>query len=80
MTHLINQLICLFISPVLSELCQIWRIPFIPCSYGPKIMLAVVIPALDSVYSKIAIWLNDKGRIKKKAMFSNDIEKRKIWR
>jgi hypothetical protein len=43
-------------------------------------MLAVVIPALDSVYSKIAIWLNDKGRIKKKAMFSNDIEKRKIWR
>jgi hypothetical protein len=30
-------------------------------SYLPKILLACVIPALDSVYSRIAVWLNDMG-------------------
>jgi hypothetical protein len=28
----------------------------------PKILLACVIPALDSVYSRVAIWLNDMGK------------------
>ena len=30
--------------------------------FGPKILLAVVIPALDSVYNNIAVWLNDMGK------------------
>ena len=33
-------------------------------SYLPKILLAVVIPILDSIYNEIAIWLNDKGKLK----------------
>ena len=31
-------------------------------SYLPKILLAFVIPALDSIYSRIAFWLNDMGK------------------
>jgi len=34
--------------------------PFL--SYLPKILLACVIPALDSIYSRVAIWLNDMGK------------------
>ena len=30
-------------------------------SYLPKIMLAIVIPVLDSFYNKVAFWLNDMG-------------------
>ena len=30
-------------------------------SYLPKILLAFVIPVLDSIYNNIAIWLNDMG-------------------
>ncbi len=30
-------------------------------TFLPKILLAVAIPALDAVYSKIAAWLNDMG-------------------
>jgi len=33
-------------------------------SYLPKILLAVVIPILDSIYNEIAIWLNDKENYK----------------
>lgn len=28
----------------------------------PKILLAIVIPALDGIYNNIAIWLNDMGK------------------
>ena len=31
-------------------------------SYGPKILLAIVIPILDSMYNNIAVWLNDMGK------------------
>ena len=31
-------------------------------SYLPKILLAFVIPVLDSIYNNIAIWLNDMGK------------------
>lgn len=31
-------------------------------SYLPKVLLAIVIPILDSVYNKIAFWLNDMGK------------------
>ena len=31
-------------------------------SYLPKILLAVVIPVLDSIYNNIAFWLNDMGK------------------
>ena len=31
-------------------------------SYMPKVLLAIVIPVLDSLYNDIAIWLNDKGK------------------
>lgn len=31
--------------------------------YLPKIMLAVVISLMDDAYFRIAIWLNDKGKI-----------------
>jgi len=27
----------------------------------PKILLAAIIPALDEIYAKIAVWLNDMG-------------------
>ncbi len=33
-------------------------------SYGPKVLLAIVIPILDSIYHKVAIWLNDMGENK----------------
>ena len=28
----------------------------------PKVLLAIVIPILDSLYNKIAVWLNDMGK------------------
>ena len=28
----------------------------------PKILLAMVIPFLDGIYNKIAVWLNDLGK------------------
>ena len=31
-------------------------------SYGPKILLAIVIPVFDSLYNNIAVWLNDMGK------------------
>lgn len=31
-------------------------------SYMPKILLAIVIPILDSLYNNIALWLNDMGK------------------
>ena len=31
-------------------------------SYMPKVLLAFVIPVLDSIYNNIAIWLNDMGK------------------
>ena len=30
-------------------------------SYGPKILLAVIIPVFDDLYHKVAVWLNDMG-------------------
>lgn len=33
--------------------------------YLPKVMLAVVITLMDEAYFKIALWLNDKGNLKK---------------
>ncbi len=35
-------------------------------SFGPKILLAVAIPVLDSAYSVVALWLNDKGNVVKR--------------
>lgn len=37
-------------------------------SYGPKVLLAIVIPILDSVYNNIAIWLNNKGKFCRKLL------------
>ena len=31
----------------------------------PKILLAVTIPVLDSLYNNIATWLNDMGKMKR---------------
>ena len=31
-------------------------------SYGPKILLAVIIPVFDDLYHKVAVWLNDMGQ------------------
>jgi len=35
-------------------------VPFF-CSYLPKVLLAISISALDDVYKRIAVWLNNKG-------------------
>ena len=32
-------------------------------SYGPKILLAVIIPVFDDLYHKVAVWLNDMGEL-----------------
>lgn len=32
-------------------------------SFVPKVLLAVAIPALDSAYQNVAVWLNDKGMV-----------------
>ena len=53
---------------VILELQQWWDVVikergyFEFLKFGPKILLAVVIPALDSVYNNIAVWLNDMGK------------------
>lgn len=31
----------------------------------PKVLFALIIPLMDSVYKKVAVWLNDKGTQKK---------------
>ena len=31
-------------------------------SFLPKVLLAIIIPVLDSVYNEIAVWLNDMGK------------------
>ena len=30
--------------------------------YLPKILLAIIIPIFDSVYHRVAVWLNDMGK------------------
>ena len=34
-------------------------------SFIPKILLAVIIPVLDTGYNEIAVWLNDMGECTK---------------
>lgn len=42
-------------------------------SYLPKILLAIVIPTLDSIYSNIAVWLNDKENYRNATRYENNM-------
>ena len=39
-------------------------------SFLPKVLLAVIIPILDSVYNEIAVWLNDMGKCAKNMYYA----------